>query len=200
MRQAGLYPDLEPPSPASAMASPTVMPAASAAIGLVDRIFTRVGATDRLTRGESTFMVEMRETAEILSQATGSSLILLDEIGRGTSTFDGLSIAWAVAEYLHDTPGLGPGVALQPGQEGDQGIAGRPPLVRDGADGQAVVTLYDKAGRPAELSVDRNLLRRRTKIEYFPADVDSNDSQTAKAKKRREQSSAWITNYRFSIG
>jgi DNA mismatch repair protein MutS len=84
------------------------VPAESARIGVVDRIFTRVGATDRLTRGESTFMVEMRETAEILTQATSSSLVILDEIGRGTSTFDGLSIAWAVAEYLHDTPGLGP--------------------------------------------------------------------------------------------
>jgi DNA mismatch repair protein MutS len=84
------------------------VPAASARIGVVDRIFTRVGATDRLARGESTFMVEMRETAEILSQSSSSSLIILDEIGRGTSTFDGLSIAWAVAEYLHDTPGLGP--------------------------------------------------------------------------------------------
>jgi DNA mismatch repair protein MutS len=84
------------------------VPAESARIGIVDRIFTRVGATDRLTRGESTFMVEMRETAEILSQASSSSLVILDEIGRGTSTFDGLSIAWAVAEYLHDTPGLGP--------------------------------------------------------------------------------------------
>jgi len=84
------------------------VPAQSARIGIVDRIFTRVGATDRLTRGESTFMVEMRETAEILTQASGSSLVILDEIGRGTSTFDGLSIAWAVAEYLHDTPDLGP--------------------------------------------------------------------------------------------
>jgi DNA mismatch repair protein MutS len=83
------------------------VPAESARIGIVDRVFTRVGASDRLAEGESTFMVEMRETADILSQASPASLIILDEIGRGTSTFDGLSIAWAVAEYLHDTPGLG---------------------------------------------------------------------------------------------
>ena len=84
------------------------VPAESARIGVVDRIFTRVGASDRLAQGESTFMVEMRETAEILAQASRASLVILDEIGRGTSTFDGLSIAWAVAEYLHDTPGLRP--------------------------------------------------------------------------------------------
>ena len=83
------------------------VPAASARIGVVDRIFTRVGAFDRLAHGQSTFMVEMRETAEILTQATRRSLVILDEIGRGTSTFDGLSIAWAVAEHLHDAPGLG---------------------------------------------------------------------------------------------
>ncbi|GAB4175161.1 MAG: DNA mismatch repair protein MutS [Terrimicrobiaceae bacterium] len=78
------------------------VPAASAHIGVVDRIFTRVGASDDLSRGQSTFMVEMNETASILHNATASSLVILDEIGRGTSTFDGLSIAWSVAEYLHD--------------------------------------------------------------------------------------------------
>ncbi|MFP3869713.1 MAG: DNA mismatch repair protein MutS [Syntrophobacteria bacterium] len=87
------------------MGSP--VPATSAHIGVVDRIFTRVGATDDLTRGRSTFMVEMQETAQILHQATGRSLVILDEIGRGTSTFDGLSIAWAVAEFLHDRQGTG---------------------------------------------------------------------------------------------
>lgn len=78
------------------------VPAAEAEIGAVDRIFTRVGASDDLVRGRSTFMVEMQETANILNNATEKSLIILDEIGRGTSTFDGISIAWAVAEYLHD--------------------------------------------------------------------------------------------------
>jgi len=78
------------------------VPASEAEMGLVDRVFTRVGASDDLTRGRSTFMVEMQETANILNNATPKSLIVLDEIGRGTSTFDGISIAWAVAEYLHN--------------------------------------------------------------------------------------------------
>jgi DNA mismatch repair protein MutS len=80
------------------------VPASEAIIGIVDRIFTRVGALDNLARGRSTFMVEMDETAQILRNVTPRSLIVLDEIGRGTSTFDGLSIAWAVAEYLLDLP------------------------------------------------------------------------------------------------
>ena len=79
-----------------------LVPAKKARIGIVDRIFTRVGASDNLARGQSTFMVEMTEAANILNHATPRSLIVLDEIGRGTSTFDGVSIAWAVAEYLHD--------------------------------------------------------------------------------------------------
>jgi DNA mismatch repair protein MutS len=80
------------------------VPASEAMLSVVDRVFTRVGASDDLARGRSTFMVEMQETANILNNATARSLIVLDEIGRGTSTFDGISIAWAVAEYLHNDP------------------------------------------------------------------------------------------------
>jgi DNA mismatch repair protein MutS len=84
------------------------VPAREAKIALVDRIFARVGASDNIARGQSTFMVEMQETASILHSATSKSLVVLDEIGRGTAPFDGLSIAWAVAEYLATNPRMRP--------------------------------------------------------------------------------------------
>lgn len=83
------------------------VPASNATIGIVDKIFTRVGASDDLSMGQSTFMVEMMEVAEILKEATNKSLIILDEIGRGTSTYDGLSIAWAVVEYITNKEKIG---------------------------------------------------------------------------------------------
>lgn len=105
------------------------VPASSAKIGLVDRIFTRIGAHDELHAGRSTFMVEMVETAEILNHATNRSLLILDEIGRGTSTYDGLSLAWAIVEYLHNHPRLKPRTLFATHYHELTGLADLLPLV-----------------------------------------------------------------------
>lgn len=107
------------------------VPAESAEIGIVDRVFTRVGATDSLTRGQSTFLVEMIETANILHNMSERSLLLLDEIGRGTSTFDGLSVAWAVAESIHQHPAGTPRTLFATHYHEMTGLAGVYPRIRN---------------------------------------------------------------------
>jgi DNA mismatch repair protein MutS len=107
------------------------VPARQAEIGLVDRIFTRVGALDNLSQGQSTFMVEMQETANILNNSTERSLVILDEIGRGTSTYDGLSIAWAVAEHLHDLNAKGVKTLFATHYHELTDLAGRKPRVQN---------------------------------------------------------------------
>ena len=133
------------------------VPAASARIGLVDRIFTRIGAQDEIHAGQSTFMVEMIETANILHHATGRSLLILDEIGRGTSTYDGVSIAWAVVEYIHNHPGAAGQDAvchaLPRADPVERAAAGRAQLQRGGERGgrQGGVPAQDRAGRRGPL-------------------------------------------------
>lgn len=107
------------------------VPAKSADIGLVDKVFTRVGASDNLASGESTFMVEMNETASILNNATDRSLVLLDEIGRGTSTYDGISIAWAIAEYLHEKDDCRPRTLFATHYHELNEMAGRFPRIKN---------------------------------------------------------------------
>lgn len=107
------------------------VPAEKAEIGLVDRVFTRVGATDSLTRGQSTFLVEMIETANILHNKSERSLVLLDEIGRGTSTFDGLAVAWAVAETIHDHPSGSPRTLFATHYHEMTGLAAIYPRIRN---------------------------------------------------------------------
>jgi DNA mismatch repair protein MutS len=107
------------------------VPAESAEIGIVDRVFTRVGATDSLTRGQSTFLVEMIKTANILHNKTRKSLLLLDEVGRGTSTFDGLSVAWAVAESIYQHPTGTPRTLFATHYHEMTGLAGVYPRIKN---------------------------------------------------------------------
>jgi DNA mismatch repair protein MutS len=107
------------------------VPAESAEIGIVDRVFTRVGATDSLTRGQSTFLVEMVETANILHNKSDRSLLLLDEVGRGTSTFDGLSVAWAVAEAIYEHPSGTPRTLFATHYHEMTGLAGVYPRIKN---------------------------------------------------------------------
>ena len=133
------------------------IPAESAVIGLVDRVFTRIGARDDLVRGNSTFMVEMLETANILNNVTDRSLVILDEVGRGTATWDGMSIAWAVLEYLHHDCGASPRVLFATHyheltclEERLAGVKNYSMAVTEG--GEGILFLHQVAPRPADRS------------------------------------------------
>jgi DNA mismatch repair protein MutS len=146
------------------------VPAKEARIGIADRVFTRVGASDDLGRGQSTFMVEMTEAANILNNATARSLVILDEIGRGTSTYDGVSLAWGITEYLHDRAGCRTLFATHyhelaqlaerlPGlrncnalvHEGDDGILFLHKIAPGSADKSYGIHVAQRAGVPAEV-------------------------------------------------
>ncbi|MDX1638381.1 MAG: DNA mismatch repair protein MutS [Balneolaceae bacterium] len=182
------------------------VPAEEAHIGLVDKIFTRVGASDNLAAGESTFLVEMNEAANILNNATRNSLILLDEVGRGTSTFDGLSIAWALAEYLHNQPSVAAKTLFATHyhelnelqnmydhianynvkvQEHDGEIVFLHKLVRGGADHSYGIQVADMAGLPSiVIERAREILKN---LEHHSIDItDSNGTLEEGAKKKKE--------------
>ncbi len=181
------------------------VPAEKAKIGIVDKIFTRVGASDNLAAGESTFLVEMNEAANILNNATPKSLILLDEVGRGTSTFDGLSIAWALSEYLHNKPEVAAKTLFATHyhelnelenryeriknfniqvKEHDGKIIFLRKLVRGGADHSYGIQVADMAGLPqVVISRAREIL---TNLESHTLDVshDGNGAVTQTARKK----------------
>ncbi len=181
------------------------VPADEAHIGLVDKIFTRVGASDNLAAGESTFLVEMNEAANILNNATRNSLILLDEVGRGTSTFDGLSIAWSLAEYLHNQPSVAAKTLFATHyhelnelenmydhivnynvsvKEHDDKVIFLRKLVRGGADHSYGIQVADMAGLPS-IVIERakEILQN---LENHSLDVtDSNGTLEEGAKKKK---------------
>jgi DNA mismatch repair protein MutS len=181
------------------------VPAERARVGVVDRVFTRVGASDDLARGRSTFMVEMTETASILHNATRRSLVILDEIGRGTSTFDGLSIAWAVAERIHDRTGCRTlfathyhelqdlarerprvrNLTVAVREVGDRVVFLRK-LVTGGASRSYGIEVAKLAGLPAEvLTRAREILRNLESLEVD----DSGHAALARGTRRRERPS-----------
>ena len=181
------------------------VPAEHARIGLVDKIFTRVGASDNLAAGESTFLVEMNEAANILNNATEHSLILLDEVGRGTSTFDGLSIAWALAEYLHNHIPVAAKTlfathyhelnALESMyerivnynvqvREYDGKVVFLRKLVRGGADHSYGIQVANMAGLPTEL-IQRALVILE-ELEGQRLEIQDNGDGTVKTKARKD--------------
>jgi len=181
------------------------VPAEEAHIGLVDKIFTRVGASDNLAAGESTFLVEMNEAANILNNATRNSLILLDEVGRGTSTFDGLSIAWALAEYLHNQPSVAAKTLFATHyhelnelenmydhivnynvsvKEHDDKVIFLRKLVRGGADHSYGIQVADMAGLPSIVIERANEIL--SNLENHSLDLtDSNGTLEEGAKKKK---------------
>ena len=187
------------------------VPAERARLPLLDRIWTRVGASDDLTRGRSTFMVEMTETAAILHSATPRSLVLLDEIGRGTATFDGLSIAWAVAEYLHNSadhaaktlfathyheltelaerlPGAQNYQITATEREGEVVFLHR--LERGRASKSYGIEVARLAGLPpAVIATAREVL---TRLERYELDVFAADNELGKAARRRAAAQATL--------
>ena len=191
------------------------VPAQKARIGLADRIFTRVGASDELTRGQSTFMVEMTETANILNNATPRSLVILDEIGRGTSTYDGVSLAWAVVEHLHDQVGCRTLFATHY-HELTQ-LADTLPRLRNcnalvHEEGGSVVFLHQIAAGPADRSygihvaqlagVPQPVLARARQVLKHLENQHSASAETQRASRRRRRegsqpllfdSSTWTT-------
>ncbi len=169
------------------------VPAKSAEIGMIDKLFTRIGASDDLSRGQSTFMVEMSETAHILNHATSKSLVILDEIGRGTSTYDGIAIAWSVAEYLQkkgaktlfathyfeltqleEEGAVNYNVAVE---ETPRGIVFLHKIVRGGADKSYGIHVAKLAGLP--LSVIKRAEMMLAKLHKTPAQIDQKDFQLA---------------------
>ncbi|MCF6311493.1 MAG: DNA mismatch repair protein MutS [Verrucomicrobiales bacterium] len=186
------------------------VPAESAEIGLVDRIYTRVGASDDIAKGQSTFMVEMTETAVIVNTATEKSLVILDEIGRGTATFDGLSIAWSVAEHLHDEIGARTLFAthyhelteLSQSREGVQNynVAVREwndqiiflrKIVAGSADKSYGIQVARLAGLPPEIIARaREILEQLESEDHVPTHVQAGQASSVKKKRTKKKSTA----------